>query len=132
MAESFPQVSGAIIRVEVGGRDISYDDDPLVWEAFFIQSWNRIDGIAEHSRMELSAHERKLLKARLTEPEFTWKQAFAKGPYHTPSGTTFSLGWFLAEGTCEAIMHRKYEKPNPRRKLAADNEAVIYPEEPDA
>lgn len=94
-----------------------YGEDPLVWRSNFIQLWNRLPGVAQHTRGDLSVPLSRELTERLCESDWDWKAAFRKFPLHFSSGWRPTLKWFLKEDSVANILDGHYDATHRRPEL---------------
>lgn len=110
MSVSLTNTNDAIVSMEIGGELVTYDANPMGWEAEFIRWWNTRPGVIQRHPAELDTGLREALIDRLNEPDWFWRRAEAKFPLWTPSGWQPTLHWFLESQSLSKILGGKYEQ----------------------
>lgn len=131
MARSVGPADAAIAGIEIDGTLVMYDDDPMRWEAAFIDWWNLLPGVSRSRMKTLNTATRRMLMDRLAEPDWHWKQAAAWFPLWVPSPDwVATLSWFVEPATVAKILEGRYEerKAAPRRQEQTIPDAFVFEE----
>lgn len=90
-------------------RVLRYDADPMRWHWLFIRRWNKLPGVVQHSKSDLSQVELRHLHERLRESDWLWKDAFMAFPINFPQLT---LVRFLKSDMVQLINAGDYKIPS--------------------
>lgn len=112
------------------GTTFRYEDNPLRWRWLFIERWNRLPGVARHSRSDLLPVEVALLHERFQEHDWLWKDAFQFFPINFEN---ISLVRFLKGDIAKLIIAGDYKIPEFTKnkgkrndRPSADNRGSTY------
>jgi hypothetical protein len=108
----------AVVSIVIGKTSITYDEDPMRWQAEFIKRWNKLKGVNKHSANALSTSNLRLLTQRLSESDWTWQEAFTRFPLWTPNESWApSMSWFLEPASVSKINEGRYERRSEQTGL---------------